>query len=667
MCGIIGLVGTPATAGGLDQLVRLTDLIAYRGPDDHGFAVGCPDPEAFAATGHFAARFQSPVPVLLGHRRLSIIDLSAAGHQPMTNEDGTLWITYNGEVYNFQSLKQELLAKGHRFTSNTDTETILHLYEEEGPDCVRRLSGMFAFGLWDARKGLLLLARDPFGVKPLYYTQRNGTLSFASEMKALLSLDARPPDIDMEAFHQFMTFLWVPDPKTIVRGVKKLPAGHYAVFRNGVLQTTQYWDLEFPPEGEVVGGDAQGLAKDVRELLRQSVEAQLMSDVPLGAFLSSGLDSSSIVAMMAQASPKPVNTYTISFPSKYRLGEVTLDDPAAARRFAQRVGADHTDIIVEPEVVSLLPKLVWHLDEPIADPAAITAYLLCQEARKRTTVLLSGVGGDELFAGYRKYAAHGMARAYQRIPSPLRRAVLEPVARAAPSFRGTPLKGYVRLAKKMVKSGSLPPVDQYLMNGTYLDDRQKDSLYSSDIRQATRGFDPWATHRDHFARVAHADFLNQMLYVDLKTFMVSLNLTYTDKMSMASSVEVRVPFLDKSLAKFAAQRVPPSLKLHNGTTKYILREAMAGMLPREVLTARKAGFGAPVDYWLARDLRPMVDELLSEDVIRARGYFNAHAVTRMMHEHRQGRQDWSMQIWQLLTWELWLRTFVDAGRASAPK
>jgi asparagine synthase (glutamine-hydrolysing) len=645
MCGIAGVVNW----GDSETLARMTHIQTHRGPDDAGL---------------WEQRFPDGTWIGLGNRRLAIIDLSPAGHMPMSNENGTIWITYNGEVYNFPELRQELLAKGYTFRSNTDTEVILHLYEQEGPECVKRLNGMFAFAICDLRSStpLLFLARDHFGIKPLYYIHQGRRFAFASEAKALLQLPDVQAEVDLEALHQYLTFLWVPDPKTMFKGIYKLPAGHYALFKDGHLDIVQYWDLTFPPaEADYAYTEAE-LVEAIRERFRRSVQAQMISDVPIGAFLSAGMDSSSIVAMMSQVTDEPVRTYTITFPPKYRIGETTLDNPSVASQVARHFGCDHHEIVVEPQVAELLPKLIWHMDEPVADPAIITAYLVCREARRTVTVLLSGIGGDELFAGYRKHYAHYWAQAYRRLPAFLRQHVIEPAILGLPSFRGTPIKGLVRLAKKMVRSGSLTPEDSFLMNCTYLDETQKAELYSPVLQTQLVGMDPWRQHRLYFDRVAHADFLNQMLYLDIKTFMVSLNLTYNDKMSMASSVEVRVPFLDRELAEFVAWHVPSHLKL-NGflrpRTKYIFRKAMQGILPEEVLCQPKAGFGAPVDYWLAHDLREMVDELLSEDKVKRRGFFEPRAVQRLVEEHRSGRQDWSMQIWQLLTLELWLQTFVD--------
>lgn len=646
MCGISGLVN----CGDRDALARMTCVQAHRGPDDSGL---------------WDRRFPDGSYIGLGSRRLAILDLSPAGHMPMSNADGTLWITYNGEIYNFLALRSELESKGHRFASHTDTEVILHLYEQEGRDCVKRLNGMFAFAICDLRSSTpeIFVARDHFGVKPFYYFHEGERFAFASEIKALLQVPEIPVELDSEALHQYLTFLWVPDPKTMFRRILKLPAGHYATFRNGKLQLTQYWDLTFPPASQAYARSKADLAAEVRERLKSSVEAQMISDVPLGAFLSAGLDSSSIVAMMCRATNQPVRTYTITFPQKYRIGENTLDDPEVASRFARHIGCENQRIVVEPDVTELLPRLVWHMDEPTADPAIITAYLVCREARKQATVLLSGVGGDELFAGYRKHIAHNWAEAYVKMPSAVRR-LSEGALAALPSLRGTSMKGRLRLAKKMARSASLDPVERFIANCTYLDAAQKSALYTSDYTTEVLGRNPACQHEAAFERVRNADFLHQMLYLDTKIFMTSLNLTYNDKMSMASSVEVRVPFLDREMAEFAAWNVPPGLKLKGGirpTTKYILRQAMRDILPTEVLQQPKAGFAAPVDYWLANDLKEMIDDLLSPTRIRQRGIFQANAIRCFVDEHRSGRQDHSMQLWQFLTLELWMQTFLDGG------
>jgi asparagine synthase (glutamine-hydrolysing) len=641
MCGINGAINWADS----ETLSRMNTIQAHRGPDDHGaWEIILPD----------GCR------IGLASRRLAILDLSAAGHMPMHSPDGNLTIVYNGEVYNYPQLRRELESKGYKFRSNSDTEAVLYLYKEYGPESVRRLNGMFAFAIWDGQRRQLFLARDHFGIKPLYYCHRGDRFAFASEIKSLLEIPDMPRRVNLQALNQYLTFLWVPDPLTMFDEILKIPAGHYGIYRDGQFEIKQYWDLNFPKDDYQFKASEAELATELRTRFVDSVKSQLLSDVPLGAFLSAGLDSSSIVAAMAQSGASPIRTYTIAFPDKYRKGELTLDDTDVARRTANHFGCEHTEIIVEPDVVDLLPKLVWHMDEPVADPASITAYLVNREARKTVTVLLSGVGGDELFAGYRKHIAHNLAQQYQRIPALLRRNLIEPLVLALPAMRGTSVKGYVRLAKKMARSGSLSSRDRFLMDSTYITENQKAGLYQPTTRDHVNGDHPWSRHKHYFDQVEGADFLNQMLYLDTKAFMVSLNLNYNDKMSMASSVEVRVPFLDWELAEWVAWNIPPSLKLRKKTTKHILREAMRPLLPPEVLEQKKAGFGAPADYWLANDLREMVDDLLSESRIKERGLFNPVAVRRLVEEQRAGREDWSLQVWQFLTLELWMQAFIDS-------
>jgi asparagine synthase (glutamine-hydrolysing) len=660
MCGISGLVNL----GNQEALARMNAVQAHRGPDDSGL---------------WERQFPDGTWIGLGTRRLAILDLSADGHMPMSNgltpasasnEDASVWITFNGEIYNFVDLRRELESKGHRFRSHTDTEVVVHLYEEFGIDCLHRLNGMFAFAICDLRAASpkLFLARDHFGVKPLYYFEQAGKLAFASEIKALLEVPGIVARMNMEALDQYLTFLWVPDPTTIFEGIRKLEAGHYALWQRGQFHIQQYWDLTFPQANHSFDRTEPDLACEIRERFRASVEQQMVSDVPIGAFLSAGLDSSSIVAAMARK--QPVRTYTITFPEKYRVGESTIDDPAVPRRLAQSLTTrnhqvEHHEIVVEPDVVSLLPQLAWHMDEPTADPAIIPAFLVCREARKQATVLLSGVGGDELFAGYRKHVANAWSEQYRRIPIAARVAG-EKAALALPGFRGTRIKGLVRMAKKMARSAALSPQEAFIRNCTYFDTRQKSDLYGPAL-QGLIMLNPAVRHQAAFEKVRHADFLNQMLYLDSKIFMTTLNLTYNDKMSMASSVEVRVPFLDRELAEFVAWNVAPGLKLKGKwrpVTKYIFREAMRPMLPPEVLAQPKAGFAAPVDYWLANDLRGMTDDLLSESQVRRRGLFCPGEVRRYVDEHRRGAEDWSMQIWQLLTLETWMQLFLDGGARS---
>jgi asparagine synthase (glutamine-hydrolysing) len=522
---------------------------------------------------------------------------------------------------------------------------------------------MFAFAVWDRDREELFVARDQFGIKPLYYSERNGRFAFASEIKAILQIPGFERRLDDAALDQFLTFLWVPDPATAFAGIRKLPAGHYATYRNGRLDIQQYWDLAMPRRDHDYAATEDELVDECRSRFETAVARQMLSDVPVGAFLSAGIDSSSIVAAMSKSSAEPVSTYTIGFADKYRRGETHIDDPEVAARTAAYFGCRHTAIVVEPDVVDLLPRLIWHMDEPVADPAILTAYIVCREARKSSTVMLSGIGGDELFAGYRKHVAWQLGETWRRVPAVVRHGMLEPAIEALPVMRGTPLKGPVRLLKKLARSASLSPQQAFLAQSVYCSERLKQALLTPELAVASERHNAMAVHDAYFDRVRDADFVNQMLYVDTKSFMVSLNLTYNDKMSMASSVEVRVPFLDVEFAEWVAAAVPPSQKLKGRSTKHLLRRAMAPVLPAEVLAQKKAGFTAPLDYWLAYDLREMVDDLLGETAVKRRALFNPAAVRTLIDEQRSGRRDWTYQIWQLLTLELWHQAFID-GKAA---
>jgi len=521
---------------------------------------------------------------------------------------------------------------------------------------------MFAFAIWDSSKKTLFLARDHFGIKPLYYIVRGSQLAFASEAKAFTVLPDHCLEVDTSSLDQYMTFLWVPEPRTIYTDISKLPAGHFAEWKDGRLSLEKYWEPTWPQKNYLYPISSDEMVEGVRHHFKRAVKEQLLSDVPLGAFLSAGLDSSSIVAVMSEVSSHPPFTYTIGFEQKYSRGEMTLDDIEVAKRTAAHFGCRQTTIIVDPEVTELLPKLIYHMDEPVADPALITAYLVCAEAKKEVTVLLSGVGGDEVFGGYRKYYAHYWARLYRFMPKWWRRTVFEPAILSLPSLEASQFKGIMRLAKKMARSASLSDRDAFVMNSVYCDESLKNQLYQPWLKNDLAQSDSLHHHMALFDEVRDVDFLNQMLHLDTKAFMPSLNLAYNDKMSMASSVEIRVPFLDKDLFEFVAWNVPPSMKISGRLkpeTKYVLRKAMASCLPREVLRQKKAGFGAPISRWLRVDLRDMVNDILSPACIRSRGFFEPRGVQDLLDSFYAGRYDWSYQIWQLLTFELWARQFID--------
>ncbi|HWP43082.1 MAG TPA: asparagine synthase (glutamine-hydrolyzing) [Blastocatellia bacterium] len=628
MCGICGVIGQAD-----EELIReMLARIAHRGPDDEGvYLTG-------TSSGERAG---------LGHRRLSIIDLSPAGHEPMADSSGQVWLTFNGEIYNFRELRRELEGRGHRFRSETDAEVIIYAYREWGRACLARLNGMFAFAIWDSADESLFIARDRLGIKPLYYAETPRGFAFASEIKAFFAIEGFERTVDLRAMDQFMTFLWTPDPATVFRGVYKLPPAHYLVYKQGRAEVFEYWDVEFDEDHSISEDD---WVEAVREQVERSVRAQMVSDVPLGAFLSGGLDSSTIVALMTGMSEHKVTTYTFGFRREDLRYDIVDDDVKWARIAGERFGVDYRETIMEPRVMELLPKLVYHLDEPVADPAIITSYLIASAARERLTVLLSGMGGDEVFAGYPRHAAVKVAEAYNLIPQFISR----PVVAAMPGARPGRLTALFRNTKKLARSAALPERERYLGFGTYFTEEEKRSLYSPELREATSEFDAYQEHRKYFDRVAGQDFINQMLYIDLKTFLPCLNLTYTDKTSMASSVEVRVPLLDHELVELAA-RIPARLKLKGLTGKYILKRAARKWLPREIVHRRKAGFTAPVRSWLVRELRDTVEEMLSEANIRRRGYFDYPSVRRLIDDNLSGREDNNLKIFQLLTLEQWHR------------
>jgi asparagine synthase (glutamine-hydrolysing) len=632
MCGICGIVGQPD-----EQLIKnMLARIAHRGPDDEGV---------------YIAETSNEQRVGLGHRRLSIIDLSPAGHEPMSDASGRIWLTFNGEIYNFKELRRELEASGHRFKSNTDAEVIIYAYLEWGRECLTRFNGMFAFAIWDSQDESLFLARDRLGIKPLYYADTPAGFAFASEVKALLAIPDTERSVDLAALDQFMTFLWTPGPRTVFRGVSKLPPAHYLVYRNGKAEVSEYWDLKFEEDYSIT--EAEWIER-VREQVARSVRGQMLADVPLGAFLSGGVDSSSIVALMSGVSELKPTTYTFGFRREDLRYDILEDDMKYARVVGERFATDYHEAYLEPHMMELLPKLVYHMDEPVADPAIITSYLICRSARERLTVLLSGMGGDEVFAGYPRHAAVKIAEAYNLIPSFLSR----PVVDALPGARPGRLTALFRNTKKLAKSASLPERERYLGFGTYFTEAEKREMYSGELAGAAREFDAYAEHQRYFDRVADEDFVNQMLYVDTKTFLPCMNLTYTDKTSMASSMEVRVPLLDHELVELAA-RIPAGLKLKGLTGKYVFKRAAEAWLPREIVHRKKAGFSAPVRAWLVRDLRDVVEDLLSESNIRGRGYFEYPHIRRLIDDNLSGREDNSLKVFQLLTLELWHRAFID--------
>lgn len=627
MCGIYGVLGLAGSALHPPELLKaMGNSIVHRGPDDDGgFAEG---------------------PMLLGMRRLSIIDV-AGGHQPLTGEDGNVVVVCNGEIYNFRALRVQLEAAGHRFATHSDTEVVVHGYEEYGDAILDRLEGMFGLAIWDRRRRRLLIARDPLGIKPLYYHQTARHLAFASEAKALLRVPGIEARIDPAALAQYLSVGYVSAPNAMFAGMRKLPPGHALVVEEGRVTLRRYWKL---PPGTDEARTEQSWVDELRSELERSVREQMVSDVPIGAFLSGGLDSSGVVAFMARHTDQPVRTYSIGFAGS--SGAALYNELPHARTVAQAFGTSHREILVQPDVAALLPQLLWHMDEPVADAAFITTYLVSKFAREDVTVILSGVGGDELFGGYRRYLDEHYRRLYQRIPRFIRRGVIDPVARRLPSDRHSRLLNELRLAKAFVLADSLSSEDRY---------RRYMEVFSATERAALLLAEP-PSFDDCMARAFAAtdavDPLRRLMDVDLDTQLPEDLLMLTDKMSMAVSLECRVPLLDQRLVALAS-RMPARLKVGGGDLKHVMKRALHGILPPSILSREKRGFGAPIGAWFKRELSPLIAELLSPDSIRGRGLLDPGAVARTMAEHEQQTADRTDHLLALVNLEIWARLYVD--------
>lgn len=605
-------------------------IISHRGPDDEG---------------HYISG-----DVALGMRRLSIIDL-AHGHQPISNEDETVWVILNGEIYNFQKLRDELESKGHRFRTRTDTEVIVHLYDDVGLECFRRLRGMFALALWDTKRKRLVLGRDRIGEKPLYFRREPHRFLFASELKSLLQADGVPRRLKFAALREYLSLGYVPAPLSMLDGIEKLLPGHYLVVDQERIEDHQYWDVPF---GQPEKHTEQEWIERTRSKLLETVRMQLVSDVPLGAFLSGGLDSSSIVAAMAQMTGRPVKTYSIGYQGEHSY----YNELPYAKVVAQAFGTDHHEIVVRPEVSELLPKLVWHLDEPVADSACLTTYLVSKLARQSVTVILSGVGGDELFGGYRRYLGDSMLRYYRHLPGPLRRKWLPALLARIPQDRHSLWKDYARYAAAFVNSAELDAASRYIEYVTLFPPQTQGNLLIESATQSGGSAFAISTLRGYFNHCGDPDDLNRIIYADLKTSLADDLLAMTDRMTMAASIECRAPLVDHEMIELASH-MPSNLKVRGFQMKYLMKQAVAPWLPREILERKKRGFGAPMGAWLRKDIQPMVSELLSEEATRKRGLFSWPAIQQLLADHSAERKDYTDQLFSLVMLELWLQAFLD--------
>lgn len=659
MCGICGVFEYGVTEPGISVALieTMRDTMTHRGPDDAGVYL------------------TEDRRVGLGNRRLAIVDLSPAGHNPMPNEDGRVWITFNGEIYNHERLRTSLIEQGHRYRSRADTETVIHLYEERGLDFVQELDGDFAIALWDSVAQRIVLARDRIGVKPLYYSIAGGRLIFASEIKAILQHPSISRDIDEEALYHYLTFLTTPAPMTLFAGIRKLPAGCLLTCdARGEVKVTRYWDAIVTAPASDLIADEQTAAQELRRLLTESIEKRMMSDVPFGVFLSGGIDSTANVALMTELMNQPVRTFTIGFSDNPERNET-----AEARAVARHYGTDHHEILIgQKELIDFLPDLIFHQDEPIADPVCVPLYYVSKLAKQTgTTVIQVGEGSDELFCGYRDYTYylkfHDYAWRYlERLPAVLRRAIstagqalMEVSAEARPSR-------WQKVVPDLLRR--LAAGEELFWSGAMIfDEFHKQKLFTRDSKQRLRAkangagdISSYRVVREDIDRLIaanpRADALQKMIYQDLKLRLAELLLMRVDKMTMATSVEARVPFLDHKLVEFAMS-LPREMKYSRGETKRVLKLALRGVIPDEVINRKKAGFGAPINEWMVGGLGGFVERSLMNSPLRRRELFDYDFIARLLKEHRSGRANHSFPLWSLLNLSLWYEQWIE-GRVS---
>ena len=646
MCGIAGAAWTAESPPlERDVLQRMVAALAHRGPDAEGlYLSGEASPAAGGAwTGPGAA---------LGHRRLSIIDLSD-GQQPLSNEDGTVWIAFNGEIYNYRELQPQLAAQGHRFRTASDTEVIVHLYEQYGPACVDHLRGMFAFAIWDQNRRRLFLARDRLGKKPLVYRHEANRLLFASELKAILQVPSVPRELDLAALDEYLCYQYVPHPHCIFRGFAKLPPAHWAIYQDGKLQIERYWKPDYEPHLKAAGPPPartpDELRRELRATLTEAVRLRLRSDVPLGSFLSGGIDSTIISGLMQELSEQPINTFSIGFPVK------EFDERHHAREAARHLGTRHHEQLVEPSALAILPKLIWHYDEPFADSSAIPTLYLSQMTREHVTVALSGDGGDELFGGYQRYQAARIGSWVDRLPRFVRNWLGSPLWQRIPA---TAAQRRRRRLKRLLNAIGQSPERRYLSWICIFDDQQRHDLYSNALREQLANADAGRFLLRAYEECPSRDFVTQTTCADLLTYLPCDILTKVDIASMAYGLECRAPFLDQQVADFAA-RLPISLKLHGRQGKQILLDTFADLIPPGLRHRPKQGFGVPLSHWFRGELRPLLEDVLLDPAALGRGLFRPEAVRQLVTQHVQGHHDHSHRLWALLVLELWQQTFLD--------
>ena len=628
MCGIAGIYRFDKEPVDSGLLQRMTDVISHRGPDDEGHYVDGP--------------------VGLGNRRLSIIDLSPNGHMPMSNENGSIWMTYNGETYNFRALKEQLNQGKHQFKSNTDSETVIHAYEERGVDVLQDIKGMYAFALWDSNKQRLLLARDRLGIKPLFYYADENKLLFGSEIKCILEDESSKREVDLEALHHFLSFNYTPAPLTMFAGIKQLLPGQYLIVENNEIQIHEYWDLNFTSTSHTEGEYKERLDQH----LFDSVESMLVSDVPFGVFLSGGLDSSVVTHYMSRILDQPVKTFSIGF------SESSYNELDKARAVATHCKTEHhEEIVTADDLETLIPHLISHAEEPLADASMIPVYYVSKMAREHVKMVLCGDGADEILAGYETYQANQYAKYYRAIPRFIREGMISPVVNALPVSDQKISLDYK--AKRFVKGASQDPEHAHFYWRIIFDEETKRKLYDHEIVSKLNGSSTFEkTFRQYFERTSASSELDRYLYVDTRFYLPNDMLVKVDRMSMANSLEVRVPFLDESLVEFLAT-VPASLKLKGSKNKkYLLKRVMQDRLPPEILNQRKQGFNIPVGLWLKTRLKEFMKSVLSPERLSEMGLFNQDFVAALQDEHLRGTKDHGYQLWGLLIFTLWWEKFI---------
>lgn len=627
MCGIAGFLERDAArVPDRDALVRMVEILHHRGPDSGGAVlVG---------------------PAALGMRRLAIID-PPGGFQPMSDESGDVWLVFNGEIYNYRELARELERDGVVFRTHSDTEVLLRLFARRGADCLSALNGMFAFAAYDRRRRLLLLARDRLGIKPLFYRSDPDRLWFASELKAILADPRVPRRLDRQAVHDFLAFNYMPAPETAIEGVRQLLPGTYLAVEDGRERTEPYWSLSYEPDE---GPSEEEWVERVRHELSESVRRRLVADVPFGAFLSGGIDSSAVVAFMSRHLDRPVKTFSIGFE------EPTYNELEKARIASRAFATEHHELVVKPDVADLVPRLVWLSDEPSADSSAIPVYLVSELARRHVTMALSGDGGDEVFAGYETYQAYAWRERYRRIPAFLRRGVVRPLVHALPpSHRKISLEFK---AKRFVDGAELTPERAHYSWRNIFTEEMRRALYAPESPSRPPPADSFRFYEKAFEESSGWDPLSRMLHVDTRFYLPNDMLVKVDRMSMGVSLEARVPFLDHTLVEMAA-RIPSRIKFPRGEKKGLLKKALRGVVPDSILDGPKRGFNVPVPVWLRGELRPLVEEVLGAQRQRRLGLFRADVVERLWTDHLRGARDNSFQVWGLLTFTLWHDLYLE--------